>query len=157
MGLMSARSTAPSSRASCAPAPWPSFVGQEALDRINVFPVRDADTGANLTATFKAAAARLGSGAPDGVAAAAQAAADGALDGARGNSGAIVAQFLHGLAEGMDGRHQVDGPQFAAATRAGDGVRLCGARDPREGTILSVLRHGRTSSCGAPKRRTSRA
>ena len=116
------------------------FRGQEALDRINVFPVRDADTGANLTATFKAAAARLGSGAPDGVAAAAQAAADGALDGARGNSGAIVAQFLHGLAEGMDGRHQVDGPQFAAATRAGMESAYAALADPREGTILSVLK-----------------
>jgi DegV family protein with EDD domain len=116
------------------------FRGQEALDRINVFPVRDADTGANLTATFKAAAARLGSAAPEDVGAAAQAAADGALDGARGNSGAIVAQFLHGLAEGMKGRHDVDGPQFAAATHVGMESAYAALADPREGTILSVVK-----------------
>ena len=42
---------------------------QESLNRINVFPVRDADTGANLAATLKAAAARLGGASPDGAAA----------------------------------------------------------------------------------------
>jgi uncharacterized protein len=113
---------------------------QEVLDRINVFPVCDADTGANLAATLRAAASRLGSAAPDGVAAAARVAADGALEGARGNSGAIFAQFLHGLAGGMDRRHQVDGPQFAEAARSGMESAYTALQDPREGTILSVLR-----------------
>jgi len=113
---------------------------QETLDRINVFPVRDADTGANLAATLKAAASRLGSAVPDGVGAAARAAADGALDGARGNSGAIFAQFLHGLAGGMDHSRQVDGPQFAAAARRGMESAYSALQDPREGTILSVLK-----------------
>ena len=89
---------------------------QESLNRINVFPVRDADTGANLAATLKAAASRLGSASPDGVGAAARVAADGALDGARGNSGAIFAQFLHGMAGGMERRSHVDG---AAVRRRG--------------------------------------
>ena len=71
---------------------------QETLNRINVFPVRDADTGFNLAATLRAAAARLGDDSPEDVGAAARVAADAALDGARGNSGASVAQFLHGLA-----------------------------------------------------------
>jgi len=113
---------------------------QESLNRINVFPVRDADTGANLAATLKAAASRLGSASPDGVGAAARAAADGALDGARGNSGAIFAQFLHGLAGGMERRRQVDGPQFADAARRGTESAYTALQDPREGTILSVLK-----------------
>ncbi|MCX6363148.1 MAG: DegV family EDD domain-containing protein [Actinobacteria bacterium] len=113
---------------------------QESLNRINVFPVRDADTGANLAATLKAAAARLGSASPDGVGAAARVAADGALDGARGNSGAIFAQFLHGLAGGMERRSQVDGPQFADAARLGTESAYTALQDPREGTILSVLK-----------------
>ena len=113
---------------------------QESLNRINVFPVRDADTGANLAATLKAAASRLGSAAPDGVGAAARVAADGALDGARGNSGAIFAQFLHGLAGAMERRSQVDGPQFADAARRGTESAYTALQDPREGTILSVLR-----------------
>jgi uncharacterized protein len=111
---------------------------QEALDRMNVFPVRDADTGANLAATLKAAASRLGSAAPDGVGAAARAAADGALDGARGNSGAIFAQFLHGLAGGMDRREHVDGAQFADAAVLGTESAYTALLEPREGTILSV-------------------
>ena len=113
---------------------------QEALNRINVFPVRDADTGANLAATLKAAASRLGSAAPDSVGDAARVAADGALDGARGNSGAIFAQFLHGLASSMERLRQVDGPQFAAAAVSGTESAYSALQDPREGTILSVLR-----------------
>ena len=113
---------------------------QEALNRINVFPVRDADTGANLAATLKAAAARLGSAAPDSVGAAARAAADGALDGARGNSGAIFAQFLHGLASSLERLRHADGRQFAEAAESGTRSAYSALQDPQEGTILSVLR-----------------
>ena len=113
---------------------------QEALDQINVFPVRDADTGANLAATLKSAAARLGSASPGAVGRAARAAADGALDGARGNSGAIFAQFLHGLAGGLDSHDEADGAQFAAAATRGAESAYSALQEPREGTILSVLR-----------------
>jgi len=113
---------------------------QESLNRINVFPVRDADTGANLAATLKAAAAHLGSAAPEDVGAAARLAAEGALDGARGNSGAIFAQFLHGLAAAMEKHASVDVPQFAVAARRGAESAYTALADPREGTILTVLR-----------------
>jgi DegV family protein with EDD domain len=113
---------------------------QESLNRINVFPVRDADTGANLAATLRAAASRLGSAAPDAVGDAARVAADGALDGARGNSGAIFAQFLHGLASSMERLHMVDGTQFAAAAVSGTESAYSALQEPREGTILSVLK-----------------
>jgi DegV family protein with EDD domain len=113
---------------------------QESLNRINVFPVRDADTGANLAATLKAAASRLGSAAPDSVGDAARVAADGALDGARGNSGAIFAQFLHGLASSMERLRSASGSQFADAALAGTESAYSALQDPREGTILSVLR-----------------
>jgi DegV family protein with EDD domain len=113
---------------------------QEALNRINVFPVRDADTGANLAATLKAAASRLGSEAPQSVGDAARVAADGALDGARGNSGAIFAQFLHGLASSLERLRRADGRQFAEAAENGTRSAYLALQDPREGTILSVLR-----------------
>jgi hypothetical protein len=113
---------------------------QEVLDRINVFPVPDADTGANMAATLKAAAARLGSDTPPGVGAAAQTAADGALEGARGNSGAIFAQFLHGLARGMGGRQEVTGAQFALAAGLASESAYAALASPQEGTILSVLK-----------------
>jgi uncharacterized protein len=113
---------------------------QETLNRINVFPVRDADTGANLAATFKAAAARLGDDSPSEVGAAARVAADAALDGARGNSGAIVAQFFHGMAAALSTRVNVGTSEFAAAAHRGSEAAYKALQNPREGTILSVLR-----------------
>ena len=112
---------------------------QEALNHINVFPVPDSDTGANMAATLRAAAARVGSQSAADVGVAARAAADGALDGARGNSGAIFAQFLHGLAGGLQAVRQVDRQQFAAAARRGADAAYAALQQPREGTILSVL------------------
>ena len=110
------------------------------LDRINVFPVADADTGANLAATLRAASARLGAGAPSRIDDAARLAADAALDGARGNSGAIFAQFLHGLAESFSDRPHVGTREFADAAGRGSQAAWNALQNPREGTILSVLR-----------------
>ncbi len=114
--------------------------GQATLDRINVFPVADADTGANLAATLTAAAAGLGRTPPPGIGMAARMAADGALIGARGNSGAIFAQFLHGLAEGLHLKHDVGVREFALAAAGGVDSAYSAVQDPREGTILTVLR-----------------
>ena len=127
---------------------------QESLNRINVFPVRDADTGANLAATLRAAASRLGSAAPASVGDAARVAADGALDGARGNSGAIFAQFLHGLASSMERLRNVDGrssptPPWRARSRR---TRPCRTR--ARGRSSACCAPGRTSSAGAPTRTT---
>ncbi len=113
---------------------------QDALDRINVFPVADADTGANLAATLSAAAAALGRNPPAAVGSAARMAADAALIGARGNSGAIFAQFLHGLAEGLHLKKGVATGEFASAATVGVDAAYSAVQDPREGTILSVLR-----------------
>ncbi|MGZ4200193.1 MAG: DAK2 domain-containing protein, partial [Thermoleophilia bacterium] len=110
------------------------------LDRINVFPVPDADTGTNLAATLRAASARLGTGAPSRIGDAARLAADAALEGARGNSGAIVAQFFHGLAESFADRAQVGTREFAAGAGLGSQAAWRALQSPREGTILSVLR-----------------
>jgi DegV family protein with EDD domain len=113
---------------------------QETLNRINVFPVPDADTGANLAATFRAAAAKLGDDTPESVGAAARVAADAALDGARGNSGAIVAQFFHGMAGALSSRVRVGTSEFADAAHRGTEAAYKALQNPREGTILSVLR-----------------
>jgi uncharacterized protein len=114
--------------------------GQAALDRINVFPVADADTGANLAATLTAAAAGLGRTPPQSIGQAARMAADAALIGARGNSGVIFAQFLHGLAEGLHLKHHAAAGEFALAAADGVESAYTAVHQPREGTILSVLR-----------------
>lgn len=110
------------------------------LDRINVFPVADADTGANMAATLQAASERLRATPPSGIGEAVRLAADGALDGARGNSGAILAQFLHGVALSFHGRPQVSTREFATGAVYGSQAAWNALQAPQEGTILSVLR-----------------
>lgn len=113
---------------------------QEMLDRINVFPVPDADTGANLVATLSAATEALTTLSSPAVGEAARAAAGGALFGARGNSGAIFAQFLDGFARGLHLKREVTISQFALAASAGAEAAYQAVQSPREGTILSVFK-----------------
>jgi hypothetical protein len=113
---------------------------QETLNRINVFPVPDADTGANLASTLRAAAAALTTPTDLTVGQTVRTAADAALDGARGNSGAIFAQFLHGMAESIGNRASVTTREFAAAVRRGSEAAQQALAQPVEGTIISVLR-----------------
>ena len=77
---------------------------------------------------------------PSGIGDASRVAADAALDGARGNSGAIFAQFLHGLAESFRDRPHVSTSEFATAAGKGSEAAYLALQEPREGTILSVLR-----------------
>jgi fatty acid kinase/fatty acid kinase fatty acid binding subunit len=113
---------------------------QESLNRINVFPVPDADTGTNLASTLRAAAAALTIPRGITVGQTARVAADAALDGARGNSGAIFAQFLQGLAEAIGNRVHVSPRDFAAAVRRGVEAAQQALQRPVDGTILTVLR-----------------
>jgi dihydroxyacetone kinase-like predicted kinase len=76
---------------------------REAIDRINVFPVADRDTGSNLAATLERVSAAVAGTRERSLAAVARRAADEALLGARGNSGAIAAQALEGFAEAVRG------------------------------------------------------
>jgi len=118
---------------------------QESLNRINVFPVPDADTGANLASTLRAAAAAMVPPVSVSLGQSVRAAADAALDGARGNSGAILAQFFYGLAEVIGNRVHVTTKDFAAAVRRGVEAAYQALQRPVEGTILSVLREWATS------------
>ena len=112
---------------------------RELLDRINVFPVPDGDTGTNLAFTLssvlRGALARRAGGAGELL----RAVADDALDGARGNSGAILAQFLHGVADETAGHHDLSMQLLARAVRAGAEQARAALSEPREGTILSVI------------------
>ena len=110
------------------------------LNRINVFPVPDGDTGTNMAGTVQAMAAALHAVPGSSLAETARIAADSARMGAKGNSGAILAQFFQGLAEELEREVQVSTRAFADAV--GKAVtRTYGALSkPREGTLLTVLR-----------------
>jgi DegV family protein with EDD domain len=109
------------------------------LNRINVYPVPDGDTGTNLSMTLGAvdhALARNGSRSAGEVLATA---ADAAVDGARGNSGAIMAEFLQGLADAVSERRRINASQLALAFASADRYARGALDAPQEGTILTAI------------------
>jgi DegV family protein with EDD domain len=113
---------------------------REPLNRINVFPVADGDTGSNLAATLDRVAEGVGTAPSASAEDVARRAADEALLAARGNSGAIFAQFLEGLAESLKGVRRIGPQRFGSAVRAAAQNAEGAMAQPREGTILSVIR-----------------
>jgi len=112
---------------------------QEHLNKINVFPVPDGDTGTNLALTMHAVLGILQK-APEGHAGKTLTlVADAALDGARGNSGAILAQFFLGLGDRLGHLGNVGPDEFAEGVRGGADYARDSLSEPREGTILTVL------------------
>lgn len=121
--------------------------GRAEIDRINVFPVADHDTGSNLLLTARAAAsAPLDGDAAEDVrpvrAAAALAAA--AVRGARGNSGLILSQLFRGLAEELEAAaarrpNTPAGELLAGALRRAAALAAVAVSAPRPGTALTVL------------------
>jgi DAK2 domain fusion protein YloV len=117
---------------------------QQELNRLNVYPVPDGDTGTNMALTVDAVVKELdGLGAVNGSAAMAdvcRAMAHGSLMGARGNSGVILSQLLRGVAERL-GVADEAGPDALtdALVVASDLARKAVVR-PVEGTILTVAR-----------------
>ena len=112
---------------------------REELDRINVFPVADGDTGLNMSHTAQAVMLALAEAPSRDAGQAAQTAATGALYGARGNSGVILAQFLQGLADAWEGKARLDTAEVAAGLKAAAESARNGLSNPQEGTILSVM------------------
>jgi DegV family protein with EDD domain len=113
---------------------------QELLNQINVFPVPDGDTGTNLSLTLGTALPALR---PDGngkLGTLLTAVADALLDGARGNSGAIVAQFFQGVSDSASDLNHFTVLSFSTAVTAGNEYAHDALSKPREGTILSVIR-----------------
>ena len=112
---------------------------EEVINKINVFPVPDGDTGTNLALTLQAVLAAL-RGNPDTHAGQTLTrVADAALDGARGNSGAILAQFLLGLGDRAGHLAELTVEGFADAVSVGASNARESLAEPREGTILTVL------------------
>ncbi len=112
----------------------------EPLNKINIFPVPDGDTGTNLASTLQKTAAGIARVRQRHVRAMSQTLADEAVGGARGNSGAILAQFFSGFAEGLPDRPRISTEDFGqAVVRAAESAYQAIAR-PVEGTILTVIR-----------------
>lgn len=122
---------------------------REEINDLNVFPVADGDTGDNMARTMRAVLEALDQMATDGRAIdeigrdeIVHAVSRAALLGARGNSGVILSQIVRGLAEEMASRpgQRIDPPLMASALGRAADAAYQSVRDPREGTMLTVIR-----------------
>ena len=113
---------------------------QEYLNKINVFPVPDGDTGTNMAYTLTSIEERIQNNAYSDIKKMSMAIADSALDGARGNSGAILAQFFVGFADGIKDVKKINTDEFSQAISHAKNYSYDALTKPREGTILSVIR-----------------
>jgi uncharacterized protein len=112
---------------------------REPINRLNVYPVPDGDTGTNMSLTLVSVCDGLP--APDdGLAAVTKAVSHGSLMGARGNSGVILSQILRGMVSVIGDAGSCDGPTFARALRAASDAAYQAVMRPVEGTILTVVR-----------------
>ncbi|MGH9183289.1 MAG: DAK2 domain-containing protein [Acidimicrobiales bacterium] len=115
---------------------------REAINRLNVYPVPDGDTGTNMALTVGAVVRELdqaGAAAEPDMAATCRAMSHGSLMGARGNSGVILSQVLGGLATTWGAGPAVDGPGLAQALAAATDGAYGAVMEPVEGTILTVV------------------
>lgn len=112
---------------------------RDVLNKINVFPVADGDTGSNLAFTLGSVLNGALSRRSRHIGELLRRIGDDAIDGARGNSGAILAQFLHGVAEHARSAEALDARALADAVRHGAASARRALSQPVEGTILSVI------------------
>lgn len=127
---------------------------KEEINRLNVFPVPDGDTGTNMSLTLAMVVenlAKLPIGATDDERR--RAVTSGALMGARGNSGVITSQIMRGLCEGIADHETFDLTAVDDAFDRAVEVAFNAVRKPVEGTILTVLRDTASAAHKARKKK----
>ena len=111
----------------------------DVLNALNVYPVRDGDTGTNMSLTLVSVTDELDKSG-NGVSSQWEAISHGSLMGARGNSGVILSQILRSLSESFASASQIDAKAIAIALQAASEAAYGSVRRPVEGTILTVAR-----------------
>jgi len=112
----------------------------ENINKLNVFPVPDGDTGTNMLLTLGAVARAVAEAPERGIGSLSKRAADSAIMGARGNSGVILAQIFRGIARGLSGKDQADSAEVGKAFQYGVLYAYRAVAKPVEGTILTVAK-----------------
>lgn len=113
---------------------------QGPVNRLNVYPVPDGDTGTNMMLTLESVTADLKGVDASDMAAVCKAISHGSLMGARGNSGVILSQILRGLSAGFTDHVEVGPKLFANALTSSSTAAYGAVMKPIEGTILTVVR-----------------
>ncbi len=112
----------------------------EEVNRLNVFPVPDGDTGDNMSSTVESGLRAVESLDSDDLAEVMRVLSHGMLLGARGNSGVILSQFFKGVADGFENARSADPRILASALELGVKEAYKTVVSPTEGTILTVAR-----------------
>lgn len=110
------------------------------LNKINVFPVSDSDTGTNISITLSAGLKAVALEKKEDLTHVLLAFADGTLDAARGNSGTIFAQWFQGFNDASEGLEELDTQQFIDVFVKSAAHAYLAVAEPVEGTILTVLK-----------------
>jgi hypothetical protein len=113
---------------------------REEVNKLNVFPVPDGDTGTNMYLTLKTAIENVDKKNPKNIRDFGKALCEGALIGGRGNSGVIVSQILKGFFEPIDNVDKIDGVLLSRALQNATKVAYQAVIKPVEGTILTIIR-----------------
>ena len=122
----------------------------EEVNRLNVFPVPDGDTGTNMLLTLQSAVEDVKDSNAAEVSKIAKLASHGSLMGARGNSGVILSQIFRGFARAVEGKSSLSPREVAGALEEAANAAYRAVNRPTEGTILTVAREaGRSASSAA--------
>jgi len=122
----------------------------EEVNRLNVFPVPDGDTGTNMLLTLQSAVEDVKESNAAEVSKIAKLASHGSLMGARGNSGVILSQIFRGFARAVEGKSSLTPAELAAAFEEAANAAYRAVNKPTEGTILTVAREaGRAAATAA--------
>ncbi|MDR2661065.1 MAG: DAK2 domain-containing protein [Lactobacillaceae bacterium] len=112
----------------------------EHINKLNVFPVPDGDTGTNMSMSMQTGAEYVANLNSTSVSELATAASKGLLMGARGNSGVILSQIFRGFSKSIEGLKELNAIQYAKALNDAKDMAYKAVMKPTEGTILTVIR-----------------
>ena len=121
------------------------------LNALNVFPVPDGDTGTNMLLTLRNIEEQLDARPATNFAGTVDNMARAALLGARGNSGLILAQLFRGMKIGLQDATTITGNNFAASLAAATELAYKAVPQPREGTMLTVIRESAEAASQAAR------
>jgi len=122
---------------------------KELVDKLNVFPVPDGDTGTNMSLTISYAMKELAKVENDSITEIGKSLSKGSLMGARGNSGVILSQIIRGFSKSIEGKEQISTEDLA---KNGSDTAYKAVIKPIEGTILTVVRESGEYAIKAAKK-----
>ena len=125
---------------------------KELVDKLNVFPVPDGDTGTNMSLTISYAMKELAKVENDSITEIGKSLSKGSLMGARGNSGVILSQIIRGFSKSIEGKEQISTEDLAKAFKNVSDTAYKAVIKPIEGTILTVVRESGEFAIKAAKK-----